>query len=108
MPSGINQEGSSRAQPRDQREGPFAYQNILTLSPTHPTTQPAITALNDAAAQSHHHPKRRSTIGVQVDLTHGRERVCLDIDGSKPVYFVGPGVGPLAEALSTGCTDRWR
>jgi hypothetical protein len=37
-------------------------------------------------------------IGVQVDLTLGRERVCLDIDGSKPVYFDGPGVAPLAVA----------
>jgi hypothetical protein len=37
-------------------------------------------------------------IGVQVDLTHGRERVCLDIDGAKPVYLAGPGVGPLAVA----------
>jgi hypothetical protein len=37
-------------------------------------------------------------IGVQVDLTPGRERVCLDIDGAKPVYFDGPGVAPLAVA----------
>jgi hypothetical protein len=37
-------------------------------------------------------------IGVQVDLTHGRERVGLDIDGSKPIYLAGPGVGPLAVA----------
>jgi hypothetical protein len=37
-------------------------------------------------------------IGVQVDLTHGRERVCLDIDRAKPVYLAGPGVGPLAMA----------
>jgi hypothetical protein len=37
-------------------------------------------------------------IGVQVDLTLGRERVCLDIDGTKPVYFDGPGVAPLAVA----------
>jgi hypothetical protein len=37
-------------------------------------------------------------IGVQVDLTHGCERVCLDIDGAKPVYLAGPGVGPLAVA----------
>lgn len=37
-------------------------------------------------------------IGVQVDLTHGRERVCLDIDGAKPVSFAGPGVAPLAVA----------
>jgi hypothetical protein len=37
-------------------------------------------------------------IGVRVDLTPGRERVCLDIDRSKPVYFDGPGVAPLAVA----------
>lgn len=37
-------------------------------------------------------------IGVQIDLTPGRERVCLDIDSSKPVYFDGPGVAPLAVA----------
>jgi hypothetical protein len=29
-------------------------------------------------------------IGVQVDLTPGREQVSLDIDGSKPIYFDGP------------------
>lgn len=37
-------------------------------------------------------------IGVQVDLTLGRERICLDIDESKPVYFDGPGIAPLAVA----------
>jgi hypothetical protein len=37
-------------------------------------------------------------IGVQVNLTPGRERVCLDLDESKPVYFDGPGVAPLAVA----------
>jgi hypothetical protein len=37
-------------------------------------------------------------IGVQVDLTPARERVCLDIDGPKPVYFCGPGAAPLAVA----------
>jgi hypothetical protein len=37
-------------------------------------------------------------IGMQVDLRPGRERVCLDIDGSTPVYFESPGVAPLAVA----------
>lgn len=37
-------------------------------------------------------------IGVKVDLIPGRERICLDIDESKPVYFDGPGVAPLAVA----------
>lgn len=37
-------------------------------------------------------------IGVQIDLRPGQERVCLDIDGSKPVYFCGPAVAPLAVA----------
>jgi hypothetical protein len=37
-------------------------------------------------------------IGVQVNLTHGRERVCIDIAGAEPVYFTGPGVAPLAVA----------
>jgi hypothetical protein len=37
-------------------------------------------------------------IGVQVDLTPGREQVCLDIDGARPVCFDGLGVAPLAVA----------
>ena len=67
----------------DQREGPFAYTDTLTLSPAHPPRQADILTFNDAEAPSPHQPECRSisVSGVRID---------------RPVpAFVGRGVEPF-------------
>lgn len=35
-------------------------------------------------------------VGCRIDLSEGRERVCLDLDRQTPLTWAGPGVAPMA------------